>query len=290
MLRCLGLRASAPPGEVIPPDAELEVNGITVKDLGWRQGSFLPADEVSRLAAAYRLDGVSHAVLLSQDCDVVHHSLDDEPYAEVLFLTPLEKVNPGLRDGKSSRCLHLEARHDGGVLCFKAQPWHRVQIPRVSLAKFKPESALVMEGSVLRTLIEWVAERYTRTAFPDAFVDRIDAIDDALKKLLKKQSDLFWRILVQLEPQSELEAGADYELSVLCVVHHAAWNEAEKQQKAKSVAEKMQAQLRKCAGINLVSFEVDSDEELPLSTLSYYRTWDIFNYLTHRDRLDGEKE
>lgn len=267
-------------------------DGHTVKQLGWRQGTFLPHEEVCDLAKAEGLAGVTHAVVLSQDCDVVHEDLNVEPFAEILFLLPVEKANPGLKDGKSSRRFHLEATQNGQPLYFQAQPWHRIQIPRARLAEIAPDKTVVMEPGVLRTLIEWVAERYTRTAFPDAFVTRINAVDDELKKLLKKHGGLFWRLFVRVEPQTELNEGDDYELRLLCVVPHQVWDEPAKQKQAKEIAEKLKSELtsKKCGGIKLVDFGVDSDDGLPLSTLSYYRTWDIFNYLTHRDRLDGKED
>ena len=265
-------------------------NGHTVKQLGWRQGTFLPPDEVRNLAKAQGLEDATHAVVLSQDCDVVHEDLKVEPYAEILFLLPVEKPDPGLKDGKSSRRFHLEATQNGQPLYFQTQPWHRIQIPRVRLAEIAPDNTIVMEPNVLRTLTEWVAERYTRTAFPDAFVTRINAVDKDLKKLLKKHSGLFWRLFVRVEPQTELNEGDDYELSLLCVVPHDVWDDEAEQKQAREIAEKLNKELtsKKCSGIKLVAFDVGSDDELPLSTLSYYRTWDIFNYLTHRDRLDSK--
>lgn len=59
------------------------------------------------------MDDATHAIILSQDCDVVHEDLKVEPYAEILFLLPVEKPNPGLKDGKSSRRFHLKATQNG---------------------------------------------------------------------------------------------------------------------------------------------------------------------------------
>ncbi len=174
-------------------------DGHTIRDLGWRQGSFLPSAEVRRLAEAHRITDVSHAVILSQDCDLIHKELEVEPFAEILFLQQLEKPNPGLVDGKSSRRLHLEADQGGGSFFLLAQPWKRIQIPRNDLFTMAPEGAITLSPNKLRTLIEWMAERYTRTAFPDAFVNRINSVDGQLKKLLKNHSNLFWRFEVDPE-------------------------------------------------------------------------------------------
>lgn len=262
-------------------------DGHTVRDLGWRQGSFLPPAEVRRLAEAHQALEATHAVILSQDCDLTHKELEVEPFAEILFLKQLERPNPGLVDGKSSRRLHVEADQGGESLFLLAQPWHRIQIPRKELAATAPDGTISLKSDKLRILIEWVAERYTRTAFPDAFVNRINAVDEKLKKLVKNHSSLFWRLLIRIEPSSELQESENYELMVTCVVHHRVWEDFEGQKNAKDVAGKLEAELKKCPGIELISFDVDTDAELPLSILADYRTWDIFNYLTHRERLNG---
>ncbi len=93
-------------------------------------------------------------------------------------------------------------------------------------------------------------------------------------------------MLIRVEPRDELEEGYNYELMVTCVVHNRVWDDPEGNIQATELAGKLQDALKKCPGLELSSFEVDSDAELPLSILSDYRTWDIFNYLTHRERLD----
>jgi len=83
--------------------------GQKVKDNGWRQGSFLPSDMALALAAEHKCEDVTHAVVISQDCDVTCGDLEIEPFVEILFLQPIESVDNGMVDGKSSRILHLEA-------------------------------------------------------------------------------------------------------------------------------------------------------------------------------------
>lgn len=58
----------------------------SIKDHGWRQGSVLPAELAQRVAvprfAEWGPD--DRAILLSQDCDVVHASYEAEPLAELI--------------------------------------------------------------------------------------------------------------------------------------------------------------------------------------------------------------
>jgi hypothetical protein len=259
--------------------------GQQVRDNGWRQGSFLPSDMVVSLAAEHDCKGATHALVISQDCDVTYDDLEIEPFAEILFLHNLDAINSGLKDGKSSRILHLEAQEGSQQRLFKAQPWYQARISRKILAAASPDSTLSISTGTLRGMIQWIADRYTRTGFPDEFVRRIEVIDESLKKLMKKEGASFWRILVDLNSNEELGTNSDYRMECVCAVWPDLWSDSEGQEKAKTAASKLKQLLEKCNGIKLDYFEVNSTDEIPISYLYQYRSWDIFNYLTHRDLL-----
>ncbi len=262
--------------------------GQQVKDNGWRQGSFLPSDMVLALAAEHACEHATHAVVIAQDCDVTHPDLQVEPFVEILFLHPLDVVNPGLQDGKSSRILHLEAIQGAGNRCFKAQPWNQARIRREMLATASPDTSLSLRPGTLRGMIQWVADRYTRTGFPDEFVRRIQAIDPALKRLMKDDGQAFWRILVSLDSSEELGADQAYSMDCVCAVLPEFWDDVGKQVKALAAGERFKNLIESCNGIKLDSFEVDTTDEIPLSYFHQYRPWDVFNFLSHRDLLKGD--
>ena len=263
-------------------------NGQQVKDNGWRQGSFLPSDMARGLAEEHGCKDATQAVVISQDCDVTHSDLHVEPFVEILFLHPLDVINPGLQDGKSSRILHLEAIHGTEKHCFQAQPWNQARIRREMLASAQPEAALSIQPGTLRGLIQWVADRYTRTGFPDEFVKRIEVIDEALKKLMKKEGQAFWRMLIALDPAEEIGADKDYSVDCVCAVWPEFWDDAGKQEKSIKAGATLKKLIESCAGIKLDSFEVATTDEIPLSHLHQYRPWDVFNFLSHRDLLKGD--
>lgn len=264
--------------------------GEQVRKNGWRQGAFLPSELVLRLGSELGCKEATHAVVISQDCDVTCDDLEVEPYAEILMLEPLDTINPGLVDGKSSRILHLEVLEGSDRRCFQARPWSQRRIDREILASESPDSSCVIPLGSLRGLIQWVAERYTRAGFPDEFVKRIEAIDSKLKKLMKKEGKAFWRILVSLDSNEELKAGSDYGMDCVCAVWPEVWEDDSDREKAKAAADKLKKLLESCGGIELDEFEVNTTDELPLSYLQSYRTWDVFNYLTHRDLLEKDSK
>jgi hypothetical protein len=260
-------------------------SGQQVKDNGWRQGSFLPSIMALALAAEHECEDATHAVIISQDCDVTHGDLEIEPFVDILFLCTLDAINPGLQDGKSSRMLHLEALEGTGKRFFKTQPWNQARVRRGVLATSSPDSTLSINTGTLQGMIQWIADRYTRTGFPDEFVNRIEAIDESLKKLMKKEGSAFWRILVHLNSNEELDANTDYGMDCVCAVWPEVWEDTKRREKAAAAASKLKKLLEGCSGIALDEFEINSTDEIPLSYLHQYRSWDVFNYLTHRDLL-----
>ncbi|OYV06676.1 MAG: hypothetical protein CFE26_05000 [Verrucomicrobiales bacterium VVV1] len=260
--------------------------GQEVKDNGWRQGSFLPSEMALSLALKHGCQDATHAIVVSQDCDVTYGDLEIEPFVEILFLHPLPSLNHGKTDGKSSRVLHLDAFEGTEQKCLSVQPWNQTRIRRDALAITQPDTSLAIKPGTLRGLIRWVADRYTRTGIPDEFVKRIDKIDDGLKKLMKREGQAFWRILVALDPPDEIDADKNYNLECVCAVWPEVWDDEEKQAKAIKAGEDLGKLIRSCDGISLDrEVEVDSTDGIPLSHLHYYRSWDVFNFLSHRDLL-----
>lgn len=264
------------------------VTGQQVKDNGWRQGSFLPSTLALSLSVAHDCEDVTHAVVISQDCDVTHPELKAEPYVEILFVQAIDATNPGLTDGKSSRYLHLEAVQESGNQGFYAQAWNKARIDRASLAAESPDTTISIPLGTLRGMVRWIGDRYTRTGFPDEFVMRTRSIEKSLIKLMKKEGSAFWRILVSLDSFDELPPDAEYAMDCVCVVHPEFWEDSAKQGKARAAGDALKALIEKCEGIQLGEFEVNTSDEFPLSYLHHYRPWDVFNYLTHRDLLKDD--
>lgn len=262
--------------------------GLQVKDKGWRQGSFLPSTLALSLSAEHGCEDVTHAVVISQDCDVTHPELQTEPFVEILFLQAIDVTNAGFTDGKSSRFLHLEAVRDSAVQGFAALAWNKARIDRASLAEESPDLTLSFRSGILRGMVRWIGDRYTRTGFPDEFVMRTRSIEKPLIKLMKKEGAAFWRILVSLDSFDELSTDADYTMDCVCVVHPEFWDDSGTQDQARAAGDTLKALIENCEGIQLDEFEVNTSDELPMSYLHHYRPWDVFNYLTHRDLLKDD--
>ena len=89
----------------------------------------------------------------------------------------------------------------------------RVRVDRKYLTDYNPDDARAFEAENIKRICRWIARRYVRAAFPNAFNDRVKSALDALtdrKTELNKQSDLFTGIYLRVG-EAELRPDEDYE-------------------------------------------------------------------------------
>jgi hypothetical protein len=86
-----------------------------IKDRGWRQGSVLPTELAHRVAVSRFPDwgADDRAIIISQDCDIVHDSYEVEPFVELIRAKHSSVENGLTRHGRNPRRLQLDA----GVNC-----------------------------------------------------------------------------------------------------------------------------------------------------------------------------
>jgi hypothetical protein len=185
----------------------------SIKDYGWRQGSLLPDDLAQRAAATRFADWgpEDRAVLVSQDCDVVHSSYEVEPVVELIRAKISAVENALTRHGRNPRRLQLEAGA-AGFLDFSVHD--RWTVARGTLESHPPEPSLSIVGESLHVLVEWIAKRYTRPAFPDAFNDRRTASTKKIEKELKKNGKLITGLFLAIAPNGECSAEENYKVAL----------------------------------------------------------------------------
>ena len=192
----------------------------------WRQGDLLAGN----IAAGPGLDGVgeegSRYVLITHDCDLLHPS---ERFVELIRGRPLTEEEAGrtdCREARHPRKLHLQfSREDQSLsleLCFN----DRVAVERerfLSLAWTDPGFDLSVGEK--RALKQWLAARYGRPAFPNAFEERLrkehrrKTVDRHIGALLAPISSFITGVFFDLgeERFAELPGGTPYDLSIFLV-------------------------------------------------------------------------
>lgn len=259
-----------------------------IRDAQWHQGSVLPPDAVKwlqlhRLIPGIDADGIW--CVITQDCDLVHHDLRNEPTVEVVYGQRVDKPDNGYSWSKNARTLHV--RDDGFEQAFAFHSRDRHAIPRSVLCRFKPLSNRLSDDTV-RLLVRWVSRKYFRAAFPDNFNRRIDRkTEGKIKKFLSKSAGQLKEIHINVSSE-ELREDEVYKIAVLCVGDPEHANETDSHQATLRIGDDLEKLLSHCDGIEVTTCDVRFPNEITLEDVDPpVKRWD-FDSITIRqsDSID----
>ena len=139
-----------------------------VRSSSWCQGQVLPDEAVGalNLASDSKAEFGVVAVVITHDCDLVNNR---EPYVEVIVGRRIGATNGNFTHGKSPRTLHLGFCLGGGAVSVELQARNKKQLGKKDLADYAPNATWSLDADNLSILQRWLASRYRRAAFPDAF-------------------------------------------------------------------------------------------------------------------------
>ena len=253
--------------------------GQILREQGWRQGIILPATGLLEgLPDGSPISDADFVMVVSQSCDLVHHDLSNEPHAVFLLLKKINSVESEYSHGRNPRLIHFPAL-DGSA--FDAWAWNQVTIPREELVKHPIGNHLKVDARELRHILDWLAKRFTRVAFPDAFNEALRVKSNNIRTLLKKKHSLFSEILLRINPFEEIDNGVHYELACYLLMPSALYDDAAKLKDARETASKLERLFEDC-GIEVLECSTVSDAELTYAELQELVRWD-FDHLTHRN-------
>ena len=149
----------------------MEDIGERLRERGWRQGVIVPASRILEgLPDGSPTKDQHHAMVVTQSCDLVHHDLRNEPSAVVLILKAISSGEPGLMHGRNPRVIHVQASDESWL---EAWAWNQAVVPRDHLATKDADPTFALHPKVLCCVLDWLAKRFTRIAFPDGFNDAL---------------------------------------------------------------------------------------------------------------------
>lgn len=156
------------------------------RQFSWRQGDVLTVDAVQDLKITLPDSGGDcFAIVISHDCDLTA-SADKEPVAEVVIGRRIAKLG-GDSYGKTARRLHIEYETNQGVIALELTATTKMAVDKLDLFKTDPRPDMHLDGAGIRVLQRWLASRYYRAAFPEAFENRLRAaVIPGKKTFLKK--------------------------------------------------------------------------------------------------------
>lgn len=258
---------------------------------GWCQGAFLQQSDNELLSRECGLDlpQNSQLLVLTQTCDLVCDSLEAEPNAELLSCTPLATPDPNLMHGRSSRRLHLPIVKAGTELYVEisARNWHRVPRQILLECNLDPETKLSSENS--RLLRHWAGSRYTRAAFPDAFVERLQCGPSRkrIERALKGNGRNITTLYLALNPFEELAPDAMYRVAIYGVMRHDVHSDPESRTQATKALDSIAETIRDCDGLELVDYQLLGEQDMSLRDARGLVEWH-FDFLSFRARPTGE--
>lgn len=237
----------------------------------WRQGSVLP----SELLPAEFTDRIG--VVVSHSCDLANSSLSSEPEFEWIPAIRIAATDGNMVRCRNPRILHIpSAGPEGEHLSFAMRDRRfsdrRILSGKESVATLSPESTALIS--------EWMARRYERAAFPDAFNDRRRPIARAVRKRLATSagSDMLG-LWVALSSDEELGSGEEYRIALLATVSDDL--PSTRLDAVENLLGFVSQQLGSCSGIEVRGDPVVAREsDVTLTVLRSYRRLDDWDDLS----------
>ncbi|MDT4762278.1 hypothetical protein [Sphaerochaeta sp. PS] len=257
--------------------------GDILRKTKWRQGVVLEGVQKEKVLAnateSYPwMNDADALVLFSHDCDLLNHSLENEPFAEFFCAKYVDNRDPSLAYGKNPRKIHLVVDGSKNVcLLFN----HRIRINRACLIGLPLDADPLRVSEVeLRTLLSWVSKKYSRSAFPDAFNVQLGKIPELDKKLrnLNIAYPAIKAIFFCLSPNTEIGDEQSYSLQVKVLLEGKSSDTCEE---LKSGIEERLEQILSVDRIIINDITCEFENEMTLLELAYFKVWDM-DYISRR--------
>jgi len=259
---------------------------MLTRDTGWRQGDLLAREAAVKLSLIGE-DGEKRVVVITHDCDIPHEA---EALVEVIVAEVVDRANPQLSYAKNPRKLHLGYEiTDGQPLVVELRHGERCAVPKSEFGKHAVrDSNARLPADAKRTLKQWLAARYGRPAFPNAFEDRLrklagkkNTVERQIGKILEPEARHLIGLFFDLGGQrsAEIPTGEPYALSI-SVVYDAIEGGAHARQSAEKVASQLRGLFESAYGkpnaateIALDACEAVADTQITLADLRRVDQW-----------------
>jgi hypothetical protein len=245
----------------------------------WRQADLLNPDDAVALGLVNASPRNRQRVMvISHSCDLAR-DVADEPHVELLIGTVVDEARAISRNGHSIGRLHLELEVSGTREWTEYLIGARQTIGKPALLQLEPwPYRYPLEQR--RVLQRWLAQRYARSEFPDAFIDWLkrSGVDRRFEELGKSYTASLVGIYFDLEDDTERTDATDpYELGIQLV--YDAGNAAHADQAQKAPEKLTDLFHRRCLEegrwqwIELLYCEAVSDQVFSLSAARSSRRW-----------------
>src|SRR5690606_15635897 len=235
------------------------------RDTDWRQGDLLTQEAAAKLALMLNdvISEKTRIVIITHDCDLPHPG---ETSVEVLFADVIAAADSQLSYAKNPRKLHLSYEvFDGQPIVIELRHAERRIVSKDEFKKYAVRDGSVsLPANAKRALKQWLAARYGRPAFPNAFENRLrktigkkSTVERQSGKILAPAAKHLIGLFVELGEQRfmELSTGEPYALSI-SVVYDAIEGGTKARQSAEAVARQLRELFDQAYGTPDVATEI----------------------------------
>ena len=267
---------------------ESNIDSSALTSNGWLQGKILDKQFVSYLVQIGSLPSPNENeiwIAVSQSCDLLNRSFENEPFAEVIKATLIDtETSKHLVFNKNPRMLECEAAFGGNASeSIKLSIHDRVLLKRSLFVDHKPANDLELKQETIRNITRWISNRYIRPAFPDAFNMRAKKeLDNIGKKSgFRTPARQLTGIWINTEDE-ELDDSEEYTVVISATMKTADFADDELKANAYKALTKFEAALSKCNGIEIKESILLPESEFSIEDYHNSKHWD-FDYLSISD-------
>lgn len=243
-------------------------------DAGWCQGGVVEPGAFGHAEACVFL-------VLNQTCDCINPKIENEPWLELLPLVKLTgKPDSRLKNGKNPRQIHFKIRENGKEVWVGARIAEIIQFDRSEQLSLRIASDFMLPQAVLEDLIQWRAERYLRTAFPDGFENAFRPLTDRFAKAIGAHERKIDSILISLTPFAELEDGESYEIVMHLMIEPAVMARTADVEALGNVASALRSVLEASPAIASAACHVNSLDMMTLWEAKRFLDFTRYDYLS----------
>lgn len=251
------------------------------------------------------LDGVvgekRRVVVIAHDCDIPHSG---EISIEVIVADVLSVADSQYSYAKNPRRLHLSYEMAGGQsIVVELRHAEKRAVPKSEFEKnAAKDGSVLLPADTKRVLKQWLAARYGRPAFPNAFenwlrkpIDKKNTVERRIGKILEPEARHLVGLFFDLGKQrsAEVPVGEPYVLSI-SVVYDATEGGGEARQSAEKVASQLCDLFEKAYGkpetateIAIEACEAVADTSITLADLRRVDQWRL-EYISLSDDDHGD--
>ncbi len=246
----------------------------------WRQGNLLaPVDAVTLGVIKGEQCSTHRALVISHSCDIAN-TADIEPVVELLIGVVVRDDEATAQNGHSIRKLHLETEGRLTTEWVEYGISDRCEVSKAVLLQYEPWIEQSYSSEQRALLRRWLAQRYSRCEFPDAFISWLkeSGVGNRFEDVGKIYSPHLVGIYFDFDDDSERKNTEDpYTLGINLVYEAGSAKHADEAEKAKVRLEALFEKRCKPNGewrwIELTYCDVLSEEVFNLRAARMFRRW-----------------